>query len=43
MEEVEKAWGGKGYEILETSAKMGEGVSDVYTKIVNLVMERLQG
>ncbi|MCG3215667.1 MAG: GTP-binding protein [Candidatus Heimdallarchaeota archaeon] len=39
-EEVEAKWTSKGYTVLESSAKMGEGVDDIYTIIAKKVMEK---
>jgi small GTP-binding protein len=38
-DEVIKKWGEEGYTILESSAKLGEGVEDIYTIIAKKVME----
>jgi Ras-related protein Rab-1A len=38
-DEVIKKWGEKGYTVLESSAKLGEGVDDIYSIIAKKVME----
>ena len=40
-EQAKEEWESKGYQVLETSAKLGAGVNDVYVTIVKLVMEKL--
>ena len=40
-EDLEKKWASKGYTVLESSAKLGEGVNDIYTLIANKVMEKM--
>ncbi|MHA1303482.1 MAG: Rab family GTPase [Candidatus Heimdallarchaeaceae archaeon] len=42
FEEAVERWGNKGYTVLETSAKLGAGVNDVYVRIVKLVLDRLR-
>ena len=41
FEELDKKWSSKGYTVLESSAKLGEGVNDIYTIIAKKVMEKL--
>jgi len=40
MEETYEVWGSKGYTVLESSAKLGEGVDDIYSIIAKKVMEK---
>ncbi len=41
LEEAKAKWEPKGYTVMETSAKLGSGVQDVYVSIVKLVLEKL--
>ncbi len=41
FKDLEKKWGSKGYTVLESSAKLGEGVNDIYTIIAKKVMEKM--
>ncbi len=38
--EAKEHWGGKNYTVLESSAKLGEGVTDIYTIIAKQVMDQ---
>lgn len=39
FDEASKEWGAKGFTVLESSAKFGEGVEDIYSIIAKKVME----
>ncbi|OLS29918.1 MAG: Transforming protein p29 precursor [Candidatus Heimdallarchaeota archaeon AB_125] len=39
--DMEKKWGSQGYTVLESSAKLGEGVDDIYIIIAKKVMEKM--
>lgn len=41
QEKIEEEWGSKGYTLLESSAKLGDGVNDIYTIIAKKVMEKM--
>ena len=41
FKELDKKWSSKGYTVLESSAKFGEGVNDIYTIIAKKVMENM--
>ncbi|MHA1398328.1 MAG: Rab family GTPase [Candidatus Heimdallarchaeaceae archaeon] len=40
-DKAQEEWGSKGYTILESSAKLGNGVNDIYTIIAKKVMEKM--
>ena len=40
LKEAEEKWGAKNYTVLESSARLGDGVSDIYSIIAKQVMKK---